>query len=105
MIEVSSWNMKFVAECLKFLGPFGGGSWQPAAEGEDEEMAQLLGQMGGGAGSLPPGVVQVGAVEFVFSSLFRVCSVFCSVSCGTLRFFLEICWVEAFGVSASVERL
>jgi hypothetical protein len=59
MIEVSSWNMKFVAECLKFLGPFGGGSWQPAAEGEDEEMAQLLGQMGGGAGGLPPGVVQV----------------------------------------------
>jgi hypothetical protein len=35
------------------------------AEGEDEEMAQmaqLLGQMGGGgAGGLPPGVVQVGA--------------------------------------------
>jgi hypothetical protein len=35
---------------------------EPAAEGEDEEMAQmaqLLGQMGGGAGGLPPGVVQV----------------------------------------------
>jgi hypothetical protein len=41
-------------------------------------MAQLLGQMGGGAGGLPPGVVQV--IEFYLAvSLLFLCAACCSI--------------------------
>jgi hypothetical protein len=50
------------------FGVFWGWLVAAPAEGEAEEMAQmaqLLGQMGGGAGGLPPGVVQVGHLGIV----------------------------------------